>query len=105
MDALKPCPFCGGAARFDQIEMQVQCTTQNCTGQSWMFDTLAEAIAAWNHRPETERLVEALESATVALEEASKVLIGKGLPAFADVVFGHAERNNALLSSRKGTEG
>lgn len=51
------------------------------------------------------QLVEALESATVALEEASKVLIGKGLPAFADVVFGHAERNKALLSSRKGTEG
>lgn len=81
---------------------QINCPINGASGFSVGNDQL---VAAWNHRPEAERLVEALESATVALEEASKVLIGKGLPAFADVVFGHAERNNALLSSLKGTEG
>lgn len=49
-DALKPCPFCGGEARFDDMEMQVQCTTRSCTGQARMFDTAAQAITAWNTR-------------------------------------------------------
>ena len=50
IDALLPCPFCGGSAKFSQIEMQVMCRTRGCTGQSWMFDTLGEAVAAWNRR-------------------------------------------------------
>lgn len=50
MDKLKPCPFCGGEARFDGMEMEVQCCTPGCAGQIWMFDTGDEAIAAWNTR-------------------------------------------------------
>lgn len=53
---LKPCPFCGGEAKIRDFstpdlepEIGVFCT--NCRGQTFVYETEAEAIEAWNRRP------------------------------------------------------
>jgi hypothetical protein len=62
---LKPCPFCGEAARFhtgyptpDSHLFYPQCGTRGCPGaQAWVgFLTDAEAARAWNRRPDRRRL-------------------------------------------------
>ena len=52
---LKKCPFCGGKAEVDAIEVlrgaymrAVTCTV--CTAQSGWFDTEKEAVKKWNRR-------------------------------------------------------
>jgi hypothetical protein len=57
---LKPCPWCGGEACVEEVDgaipghirKSVGCSTENCFGyQSFVsFETIAEAIAAWNSR-------------------------------------------------------
>jgi len=55
---LKPCPFCGALARFrDRIyglqrHFRVECGNLHCQVNSHtaLFDTKAEAAAAWNRR-------------------------------------------------------
>lgn len=55
---LKTCPFCGGKARIVEHEFYampssygVQCSNEDCSSQSDQFyDTMEEAIAAWNNR-------------------------------------------------------
>lgn len=66
-EPLKPCPFCGGAAKAqeygeygaDENEGEVYCTSDDCpayVGVSWgensTCHTRAEAVAAWNRRAE-----------------------------------------------------
>ena len=53
----KPCPFCGGKAKFyqigkdDGIVWKVMCGARvDCSSLVNEFDTLEEAIAAWNNR-------------------------------------------------------
>lgn len=71
-EKLKPCPFCGGKAEFDETREQehfVFC--KDCGGMTVPFDTQQEAAEAWNFRPfedekdaEIARLRGALEHAT-----------------------------------------
>ena len=67
MPELKPCPFCGGEAKVrtwkDSCELfaVVKCT--GCGAESNLADdgtktkeeNIADAIAAWNHRPDIRR--------------------------------------------------
>lgn len=67
-DELKPCPFCGGKPKvYQRGTWGVKCT---CGGKSFVHHygkTEAEAIAAWNARPEAEAMVAAaVEKAVVA---------------------------------------
>lgn len=46
---LKPCPFCGGEARFANTdENWIACV--DCGAETTFFDTKEEAIEAWNRR-------------------------------------------------------
>jgi len=51
-DKLKPCPFCGNAAKVfgeDSFSFMVFCVTDKCNADQYSL-TEAEAIAAWNTR-------------------------------------------------------
>ena len=62
MNDLKPCPFCGGKAKTEQVERwyygtvyRVGCNTDGCRGwwyESVLYRTEAKAIEAWNTRSE-----------------------------------------------------
>lgn len=66
MTELKPCPFCGGKARFNEFEASgkymcaVVCDTKGCRvnvcNTLHVWNTKEEAIEAWNRR--TEQKVE-----------------------------------------------
>lgn len=49
VEALLPCPFCGGAAQYDAASMAVYCETEGCTGQC-PLQAESAAIKAWNRR-------------------------------------------------------
>ena len=71
-ETLKACPFCGGEARFNanMDDNYIECRT--CRAQSEWFDTIREAIAAWNTRPtDTD---EALEAALEVVRAAERWL-------------------------------
>ena len=59
MSELLPCPFCGGEAmvltdsHVIAVKTSIGCQDDECRGfigLSWLYDTEAEAIAAWNTR-------------------------------------------------------
>lgn len=62
---LKPCPFCGGEAKlkawsWPYDRFRVQCAACRCQASGLRADP-EDAITAWNTRPATDELVEALE--------------------------------------------
>lgn len=64
IEALKPCPFCGGEAEIDPRFGAVSVDCKSCFSGAGPHDTEAEAIAAWNTRQaadQLERYREALE--------------------------------------------
>ena len=72
-DLLKPCPFCGGVAEYDNSDggpyEWVQCT--NCgaqgPGANYNESGLEAALTAWNSRKETPDAVPVLPPADPAL--------------------------------------
>ncbi len=77
-EELKPCAYCGGEARLDEVQhgiefWQIGCDSMTCDFAPYLadFDTKAEAIAAWNTRKgEDERIAQAVaaERARIARE-------------------------------------
>jgi Lar family restriction alleviation protein len=66
---LSPCPFCGGRAELtdnDDSMWYVRCMSgEKCWALIGLYHTKADAIAAWNRRPDHElarMLAEALKS-------------------------------------------
>lgn len=52
-ETLKPCPFCGSEAKivhFSQDACYVKCENYDCMAGQKVYDTKADAIAAWNNR-------------------------------------------------------
>lgn len=67
MEELKKCPFCGGDAKLiGNKNHWVFC--KGCLGESQTFETVEEAIKAWNNRIPTERIVERLEERIDSIE-------------------------------------
>ena len=64
MSELKKCPFCGGEAKLvgDKYHW-VFC--EGCQGGSHAFETVEEAIKAWNTRKPVDDVVEALKERKV----------------------------------------
>ena len=56
---LKPCPFCGGEARWaNDDENWIECSY--CGVETRFFDDTQEAIKAWNRREPMERIIQRL---------------------------------------------
>lgn len=55
-EELKPCPFCGGEAKFGANKsccgrtVRIDCTNPECGGCVTTFSSKAEATKAWNRR-------------------------------------------------------
>lgn len=54
-DYLKPCPYCGGAAKLAELPLaqtwcRVRCNDFFCGGTTWALDSIEAARAAWNRR-------------------------------------------------------
>ena len=76
MSEIKKCPFCGGEADshmtisknyIDRPDGQplwfVECTNEECVASSGCYDTVEEAINAWNQRRPVDDVVETLKGA------------------------------------------
>lgn len=51
MEELKPCPFCGGEAKFTEPYKNIYVVScPNCGVGSAIFSNPGEAIEAWNRR-------------------------------------------------------
>lgn len=56
---LRPCPFCSGRAKLEPMPnagnwWRVRCQDYDCGGTTWALNGEAEAVAAWNRRPDGE---------------------------------------------------
>lgn len=47
---LKPCPFCGAAAKMDTDIIYQMVTCTDCTANTGWWDSEAKAAEAWNQR-------------------------------------------------------
>ncbi|MEN6425981.1 MAG: hypothetical protein ABFE13_11495 [Phycisphaerales bacterium] len=67
MDELKPCPFCGSAARLVGTDA-IQCTDEECA-VCWnsVDGTTEEIVRLWNTRPRESALIEELETERLRL--------------------------------------
>ena len=70
MSDLKPCPFCGGEAKYRDVTSGVVgdgewhwagCDNSMCKEADDLWKTKEEAIKAWNTRANTETLIAELE--------------------------------------------
>lgn len=75
-EELKPCPFCGGKAEFENDNGEWFVFCEKCGSMTVLFETKPEAKEAWNTRQieyaqaaEIKRLREALEIYKEALHE------------------------------------
>ena len=63
---LKPCPFCGGEAKVEKLGgyAVVSCLKDDCNGNSdyLKYDSVKEAVEAWNTRKPMERIIERLRN-------------------------------------------
>lgn len=50
-DELKPCPFCGGKAEFENDNEEWFVFCEKCGSMTVLFETKPEAKEAWNARP------------------------------------------------------
>lgn len=75
MTNLKPCPFCGGKAKTEFLDVDKSnekihsafCVDDDCVGSNCMwadFPTKEDAIKAWNTRADDKRVVKLLEAAS-----------------------------------------
>lgn len=94
---LKCCPFCQGEALViptampkGGIRYRPTCTNAGCGASLSLYGGEAEAITAWNTRPQVAELVEALE-----------VLLEKHLPHHNSIEHAAARR---LIASHKGEQ-
>ena len=64
---IKNCPFCGGEARklCDLIEEIYFVMCLECRTESRAYDSLEEAIEAWNRREPIDKIVEQLEDCKI----------------------------------------
>lgn len=58
-DKLKPCPFCGGEAKWFNTESKVYCV--KCCCSTAAFIDKRDATKSWNTRKPMDRIVEQLE--------------------------------------------
>jgi Lar family restriction alleviation protein len=98
---LKPCPFCGSEAEASTTDIivykihSVECSNEDCGGRMSKgrdFNSLEEAITAWNHRSQDQRI----EVLTKALENIMSELKG-----YSDNTFGR----NAYKIAEKALSG
>lgn len=58
MNELRPCPFCGGNAEFDYVEIRLKWFTKvkckTCKGQTNIYKDEESAVEAWNRREKHE---------------------------------------------------
>ena len=109
--ALKPCPFCGESQAMlcdspcgwndSGKAWAVSCRTEDCHGAIFslgydLFETQAEAIAAWNTRTADQRCAE-LEAENARLREAGQAVI--------DTAFDHYTARNGRRMSIEGDDG
>ena len=71
-ERLKPCPFCGGEAKWGNVlHNYIEC--KECGFETIWYDTEEEAITTWNTRKPMERIVERLEERASAHE---RIMLG-----------------------------
>lgn len=88
-DGLSCCPFCGGAASFEQIDndaspqhlrWSVGCRNEDCIGYQSLttYPRKADARAAWNRRPHGTAAAPELLAALIDLLHQSKLSQDEG---------------------------
>jgi Lar family restriction alleviation protein len=103
-DKLKPCPFCGSEAELHENDwcdppmQSAYCTNPwDCGIRGREMPTEAEAIAAWNRRPQPPMEEDAIEAAKRKVERADRTRMHEHGPDCIDIA-------RALLRRPEGRE-